>query len=151
MWWEWKLTFSFQISPQRLLQGDNHAGNIKRPHNAMAYSSKWTLTIISTLPPIQENANAGDWHVVERPVRAENFKRRRGGRSTILGIPFPETFAAPLKTDLVVTNWVEGSSFFHFHCPSDQMICWSNSFLIRWKLVKSLWFLIWSCSVTTTA
>ena len=50
MWWEWKLTFSFQISPQRLLQGDNHAGNIKRPHNAMAYSSnppitKWTLTI----------------------------------------------------------------------------------------------------------
>ena len=50
MWWEWKLTFSFQISPQRLLQGDDHAGNIKRPHNAMAYSSnppitKWTLTI----------------------------------------------------------------------------------------------------------
>ena len=31
------------------------------------------------------------------------------------------------------------------------MICWSNSFLIRWKLVKSLSFLIWSCSVTTTA
>ena len=120
----------------------------------MAYSSnppitKWTLTInaASDTRECKRRWLARCW----TPSSSWKLQTEAGWKVNNSRNTFSWDIRRPSE------NWPSGdqlsggSSFFHFHCPSDQMICWSNSFLIRWKLVKSLWFLIWSCSVTTTA